>query len=365
MQLLNLKIFFIIEHYLEFYMKKIALLFILSFIPFAALADGNKENCKSYNYIFDIGSGTSKSSKYEIDKCEFRKVNFSLIDDKTIPVQYQHCIEKSGNSTLSKECIEEAKQSIQEFKKHYGIDCQNEKCYGIATAWARNAKNAKEVINEFRKEGINIKTVTQQDEGRWAYEAVLTNLRKNNPSLLKNLMVLDVGGGSYQLIYSRNGQVTVYNGPYGNSNFRSLLIKNFGAKYGIAEGDGRYFPKTAIEDILLNVTHEFKVMMKNLPQIKYRNLVGIGGTVKGLMMDTLALGDEIKKEKIKEQIFKFAEISYDEAKLQFKEEDHSYIPFMQTALILVYCIMDALEIDTLHVSDAKSAEAIVREHYSR
>lgn len=344
--------------------RLIGVFFLLFSFCLNTNALANEQNCISYNYVFDIGSGTSKSAKYEIDRCEVGKLEISFMDNKSKQVPYQHCIEKSGNKTLTKDCIEEAKQSIKEFKEHYGTDCQKEKCYGIATAWARNAKNTKEVLKEFQKEGIDIRVVSQQDEGRLAYEAVVANLKQTNSSLLQNLIVLDVGGGSHQLTYSQNGQIKVYNGAYGSANLRSLLIKNFGPKYGITEGDEKYFPKAAIEDILLNMTRELKVLMQDLPQVKYRNMVGIGGVIKELMMDALNLGSEIKKTEIKEQIFKFSEISFDEAKAKFEEDEHPYIPFMQSALILVYSIMDVLGVDTLHVSDVKSIEAIVQKYYA-
>lgn len=80
----------------------------------------------------------------------------------------------------------------------------------VATAWARAAKNINTVLDEIKKgTGITINVITQEIEGIIGYQAALIaiEMKKYHDILAKNIVTIDIGGGSAQLTYNGGHKV--------------------------------------------------------------------------------------------------------------------------------------------------------------
>ncbi len=318
--------------------------------------------CVTPIYVFDIGSGASKSYKYHVDNCGV-DIEKRIVDSKVVHLQYQHCISEYGQDTLSSHCIEQGKESIKQFEDYYGISCTDVSCFGVATAWARNASNANDIINFYHEAGIKLDIIDQHTEGELAYKAVLHSLKYIPYEISRDgLLVLDLGGGSHQISYEKDSIIKVISGQYGNANFYDTIVKHFGPDVFAQYGEQGYFKESAIQNIVQFGTQLVGENFNNNLDIEYKHVVGLGRTLYIYLNNNLKLGYIVTKEKIKEKILDLAHLSQQEAQQKYHLNNvPSFVPFMQSSLILIYCILDSLNIDVLYTVDVQITDAVLLE----
>ena len=102
---------------------------------------------------------------------------------------------------LSSQGVKKLIKTLNSFKKTAQA-FQIKKMYYFATASLRNIDNSKEVLKKVKKEtGICIELISGEEEGYLDYYAVSQEMH------LEKGILIDVGGGSSELVGFRNGKV--------------------------------------------------------------------------------------------------------------------------------------------------------------
>ncbi len=108
------------------------------------------------------------------------------------------------DSNISPQARKRALEVLERFKKVLE-KYQVKSYYAIGTAVFRKAKNAEEVLEEIKsKTQLEIEILPPEKEAQLVIEGVLYGLKKLGLNL-KNFMVVDVGGGSTEFIYFKEG----------------------------------------------------------------------------------------------------------------------------------------------------------------
>jgi len=101
-------------------------------------------------------------------------------------------------ATLKKAC--QALAGFSDWLKKYSVT----QVLAVATSAAREAKNQKQVFEAIRREsGVEVQLLPGEEEARLVYLAVQRHLPLGDRSVL----VVDIGGGSVELIVGQGGQV--------------------------------------------------------------------------------------------------------------------------------------------------------------
>lgn len=219
--------------------------------------------------MIDIGSNTVRLAVYEVKEKKYKKI-FS----KKKMLGLISYVEKNK---LSKEGIEKLTAILKEFDGILTLLCINERHY-FATASLRGIKNESEVIKQlYESTGISIKLISGEEEGYLDYLAVSKNKK------IKDGLLVDIGGGSTELIEVKNEEAVAFcSFPMGSlSLFRHHV--------------GFIIPK---KDELREITEEIKKYLSRQEISSKQNLVGVGGTCRAAAAICGGLfyeGDKVKK----------------------------------------------------------------------
>lgn len=144
--------------------------------------------------IIDLGSNTARMNVYDIKKDQFV---LQHSEKKTIGLASY--LDSSG--TLTKEGQDKAVSALRKFvktAKQMNVD----PLYAVATASLRNASNGHEVLRHINENlGLSMQILSGQEEAI----ADLHGVRMNLP--FHDGLVVDIGGGSTELVLYRNGKV--------------------------------------------------------------------------------------------------------------------------------------------------------------
>lgn len=147
----------------------------------------------------DIGSNAIRMMVAEITDTP----PFVRIDKKfRAPVRLGHDVFTSG--AISPETLEMAKSTFLQFaEKNRQYQVAN--CRAVATSACREAKNRQDFVDEIRKTtGIEINVIDGTEEGRLIHLAVC----KEVDLIGKKTMLIDIGGGSVEVTFSRGTQMS-------------------------------------------------------------------------------------------------------------------------------------------------------------
>lgn len=327
-----------------------------------AKSDKNKDTCIVERAVFELGSGVTTAVLAKVNKCTGTLINLQKQVQKKMP--YQSYINTTNDrKTLPKEAIEKDINTIEEAKKELSVNCEKVECRGVATAAIRNAKNADELINNlYKKTKVKITVISQNEEGLIGYYSAM--IKANIPATKRSTtIVLDIGGGSYQVVYPYNKNHLVYGGMIGSSIFRTMvieLVKN----YEIDEihtpnpmthheiDETKLLATKAIGEPILGV-EKIKELLNN-PDIK---IYGIGTFLKAIAKLCNTNNMEIKINDLTHLIDKLTLRSDDYIKEQY--ENFPYPNELITNLIFVYGIMHTLNINTLPVIDTNNTLGVL------
>lgn len=170
--------------------------------------------------IIDAGSGKIKAFYVQTSN-DSKKLTIKDITSER--VSHQICVSESTDSTLSKECQTKGEQVFKSILSKWEVDCTVVSCIGVATAWARNANNSKEYLEKLKEIGIDIKIMSQTDEGHMGYNSAISALKEEKLPT-ENALIWDMGGGSFQLSYkNQDTDIVIIEGPYGADNFKKAI----------------------------------------------------------------------------------------------------------------------------------------------
>jgi len=103
---------------------------------------------------------------------------------------------------MSAEAMERGITALKRFKAM--ADLSNGSIRAVATSAVREALNKDEFLSRVKKEtGINIEIISGYEEARLIYLGVLQSL----PVFRKHVLVIDIGGGSTEFIYGKEGNI--------------------------------------------------------------------------------------------------------------------------------------------------------------
>lgn len=106
----------------------------------------------------------------------------------------------SEYSNLSPQSIERSIKVLTKYKKNI-LKYSPQKIRAVATSVVRKAKNKKYFIQRVKDEtGINVEIISQLKEAELTAIGVLKSLNKHH----NNILIIDIGGGSTELILIRN-----------------------------------------------------------------------------------------------------------------------------------------------------------------
>lgn len=169
-------------------------------------------------------------------------------------------LEESGVISLqAKERALVVLKSFREILNKYQV----EDYYAIGTAIFRKAQNAEEFLEEIRHTtGFQVQILTPEEEATLTKEGVLLGLTKLGLDL-KNFLVVDVGGGSTELIYFKEGVVNLTK----SLNLGALILKDtFNLRYPLTTRT------------LHSIRHYVEDQLQSLPKDTFEKIVITGGT---------------------------------------------------------------------------------------
>ncbi len=146
----------------------------------------------------DIGSNAIRMMVADINEtAPFIRVN----KKQRAPVRLGHDVFTTG--TITPHTMEIAKTTFQRFAET-NKKLQVEKCRAVATSACREAKNKREFIETIRKvSGIDIEIIDGLEEGRLIHLAVRKEVQLDH----KKTMLIDIGGGSVEVTFSKGGKL--------------------------------------------------------------------------------------------------------------------------------------------------------------
>lgn len=222
--------------------------------------------------IIDIGSNTVRLVMYDKGKQLSNKgLNSEIIKD-------------TKNGVLSEEGIEKLCSQLNVLKEEAGEN----KVYAFATYAVRVLKNKEEVKNiVFEKTNIDIDILSGEKEAEYDFIGLKSTLQKGESGI-----GADLGGGSCQIMYFENGNITFsHSYPIGCRRIKNKFVSG-------------NFPT---EDETKNIERYIKEQLKDAENKSVKKIYMMGGTAKTTVkLYSFLNGNEnidiIKKEKIKNLI---------------------------------------------------------------
>lgn len=142
--------------------------------------------------IIDLGSNSARLALMQIAE----DGSYQLLDEIQEVVRIA---EKTGpEKMIQPSAIERAVQAVKTFRKFCDANKVAE-IYSVATAAIRNAHNGQAVLETIHQEtGILFRVLSGEEEARYEYLGVVNNLS------FDNALIVDIGGGSTELILCQN-----------------------------------------------------------------------------------------------------------------------------------------------------------------
>ncbi len=287
--------------------------------------------------IVDIGSNTIRLVLYDIHKKKYKK----LISKKKMAGLAGYI----SDGKLSEQGTRKLLKILNSFQKIADI-FQIQKMYYFATASLRNIQNSKEVIHRVKKEiGICIELISGEEEGYLDYYAVSKELH------LKTGILMDVGGGSSELVAFQNDEILGNRSlPIGSLNLYSKYV------HGILPGlEEKIEMNQVIDQYLREYGHPVKV----------KQMIGIGGSIRAVHMLVQELVGISRREKgfyrkdLKELLYMTEESEKDFIRQMLKRKPdrlHTIVP----GILIIGKIMDYCGCEEILVSNVGVREGFLQ-----
>jgi exopolyphosphatase/guanosine-5'-triphosphate,3'-diphosphate pyrophosphatase len=333
-------------------MKRLIVLAVALFgTVFVACAE-DEAQCNKLMHGIDIGSGSMRVSVNVVDQCQHK-----LIEKRDFFVKhlaYQKCLDASPDETLSPKCLVRTAELLQELHDQGKLNCNENNCIAIATAWARQARNIDEVKQVYAQQNIKLKVLSQGEEGRLAYKTLRSYFKHNSEEYSYNpdekMLVVDVGGGSYQLSTQRhdggNADIYVYDGEYGVINFSDHLARKFPKKnLFYSKKELAKVINYAVQLIAGHVTAESMVHSNAASKV-----YGVGRVFNNSIQDELGINTPLTKGKLMDLIYKLSSIkNASQMMTLYPKSEDTFLVYAQDTLILVYALMVASGIGEIEI----------------
>ncbi|MEW6624150.1 MAG: Ppx/GppA phosphatase family protein [Bacillota bacterium] len=247
---------------------------------------------------------------------------------------------KTGN--LSFLAMERTVKALKEFQT-YLAEYSPKSVSIIATSAVREAGNSDEFINMVKAEtGFRLKVISGEEEARLSYLGASRGISTDKP-----IVLVDIGGGSTEIVYLKDSSLTGRSFPVG-----AVRCSEKGTT------------PTQVFDVLENTLEEVK-------KIGSFQLVTVGGTATTLaaVVKQLAVYDPKQVHGSKVTLHELTRVLFDLGSKDIKERKK--VPGLQperadiiiAGLIILWVIMTYLECEIVVVSEADILHGLVFDSY--
>ncbi|WP_415063486.1 Ppx/GppA family phosphatase [Bdellovibrio sp.] len=246
-------------------------------------------------------------------------------------------VDKTGE--FHPEALQRARETLTQFKKE--IDLQGvDQILAMATSAARDAKNGRELFKIGEDLGIPIQIIPGEDEARITYQGATAGLADND----KTSLVVDVGGGSTELIVGRGSQIL-----FGESlNIGGVrLTEKLVSVQPVPPHE-----QTAVEDY---IAQELQRVLPELRNERIDQVIAVAGTPTSLVAIEVGGFDEkkvdgffLKKERLQYWVREFAATTVEEKKIKYQLGGRADIIFVGASILLA--VLEALHLPGMIVS---------------
>lgn len=332
----------------------------------------NSNRCIKNRTIFEVGSGSIKAKKAIVDICKEQIVSTQAKSDKTLLIQ-NHIENSPDKETISPGFMEQIVSTIDELEKEFGINCKKDSCAAAGTAALREAKNSSDLIKLLkRRKNIDAYVIPQEVEGSLGFLSAQMNLRKEF-SKDQDILVLDIGGGSSQIVYKsltspKNETLTrTVSVRMGSQIFNSLVIE-FIKGYPLSDMSSPN-PLTQ-RDISLSERLADKVFgqvfhaspgVRRVLADKNTKVIGIGNFLNKMMPSIFnqKMLHTLKRKDVSNKIKELENKCDMHFLTNYKSIYKLYIPEVVTDLILVSSVMRNLNLNEIHLINVDNNDAIL------
>ena len=247
----------------------------------------------------------------------------------------------SKEDYLTASAIKRSIDVLREYKQE--AKQEGAEIIAVATSAVREAKNKDEFLKKVKAElGIKIKVLSGKKEAQIAYQGMVKSFNK----LSKDILTIDIGGGSTELIYGNQNQYFDY------SSFKLGAIR-------LTE---------EFEESFIAMANKVKRVLKPyLKRKKVKQLLGAGGTITTLaaVKNSLAEydhdlihGEKLTRQDIKRIFKRLKKLPLVERqKVAGLDADRADIILAGT--IILQAIMEIIDITEITVSDQGLLEGVV------
>ncbi|XGC80922.1 Ppx/GppA family phosphatase [Bdellovibrio bacteriovorus] len=246
-------------------------------------------------------------------------------------------VDKTGE--FHPEALVRARECLSEFKSE--IDKHNvDLILAMATSAARDAKNGAELFKIGAELGIPVEIIPGEDEARITYQGATAGANHKNLTSL----VVDVGGGSTELILGRGEQIL-----FGESlNIGAVrLTEKFISTQPVPASE-----KAALHEYIEN---EIKSVIAELKKENIDQIIAVAGTPTSLVAIEIGGFDEKKvdgyflsKERLEYWVNEFSNTTVEEKKSKYQLGGRADIIFAGTSILLA--VINSLNLPGMVVS---------------
>lgn len=319
---------------------------------------------------YDIGSGSTKiMGALWNTQCEKIEAIFAEYE---FPMSYSYDLAKSSNNQFSDLIMDMGLNKLKEYqtKVHQDLADLNldlkPKEYGVATAAFRNAENGQSFCEKLSQIlDIDLKVISQDEEGKLGYLGAMEFKKSENPiDFYLTPIVWDIGGGSLQITHQdAEGTFDILKGDLGSGSFQGLLENQIGHDFDLStEQNFEQAIDIAKENIKLDQHLELK--FKNLVQEK-QQVIGIG-SVHNLSIHKMInkLNQSNHNYYTKDDVLsagkKLGILTGKKLQEFTGVTDDTLLKCQVPNLVLVYAIMDQLQIERVEVVKVNNNQELMK-----
>lgn len=246
-------------------------------------------------------------------------------------------VDKTGE--FHPDALARARQCLREFKKEID-EHKPDRILAMATSAARDAKNGKELFKIGEDLGIPIEIIPGEDEARITYQGATAGTTDDQ----KTSLVVDVGGGSTELISGRGAKIL-----FGESlNIGGVrLTEKFISTQPV--------PQSERQNLQKYIQEQLKTVLPELQKEKIDQIIAVAGTPTSLVAIEVGGYDEkkvdgffLKKERLAYWVDEFANTTVEEKKTKYQLGGRADIIYAGASILLA--VIEALNLPGMIVS---------------
>ncbi len=178
-----------------------------------------------------------------------------------------------------------------------------ERVLAVATSAARDATNARELFAIGEKYGIPIQVIAGEDEAKITFDGATFEYRTK-----EGLCVVDVGGGSTEVVTSRNSRIVGTSVNVGSVRLTEMFVTKMPT------------PRGEVEALFNYARRSFNEVREHLPRPPVSEVIAVAGTPTTLAAvlqnknysEKAVHGFKIKRQTLEEWLYRLAAMSLDE-----------------------------------------------------